>query len=123
MQRWTVSLGFYGAVEFPLNPREGALPSFERQYTVQPGPMNPVIFEAPRGPQTMAFAGTIRDKAHYDFFVNWFNSNSVCTITDENGQTYTGVLKRFTPKRKNRHSHPWAADYDAEVLVWAGSDF
>lgn len=123
MQRWTVSYGA-GTVQWPLNPREGALPSFERNYTVQPSSLGaPVIFESPNETQTMQFSGDLVSRDHHLFFRGWFRENAVCTIVDDLDNTYTGVLKKYSPKRQHRSNNDWAGTYDVEVLLWAGTDF
>lgn len=126
--RWTI----YDPVEdatmtFPINPREGALPQRERNLSTVPvtapdGP--PLIFEGEELVQEFPFSGTILTQAHWQFMTDWFEKRRQVRIVDDNGMTWWLYLKSFKPKRKNRHSHPWAADYDAVAIVldWAAPE-
>lgn len=117
--RWLLTSPLGGTISWPLNPREGALPSFDKTLTIRTTTGGaPVIFEGAQPPQMMQITGSILEESHYDFFRNWHAQGYAVVITDDLGNNFTGYLKSFKPKRKIRHSHPWAADYDCEILVW-----
>lgn len=117
--RWILQGYSLGVIRFPINPREGALPNFEKKVTVHTSSLGaPIFFEGRQEPQRMPFTGSILTQEHYQFFKSWFDHDYAVTITDDLGQTVNAYLVKFTPKRKNRHSHPWAADYDCEAIVW-----
>lgn len=117
--RWILTSPF-GSISFPMNPKEGALPAFDKNLTGQTSTNGaPVIFEGRQPPQIMNITGSILEQSHYTFFKNWHELQYMVTITDDLGNNFTGYLKSFKPKRKIRHSHPWAADYECEIMVWA----
>ena len=109
------------SMRFPINPKEGALPSREKNVNLGTQPTNPyanpIIIEGRESPAKFAFSGTIISQAHYQFMVNWYNSPVSCRIIDDLGQTFWVYLTKFDPKRKNRHSHAWAMDYTAEGVI------
>lgn len=107
---------------FERNPREGALPQREKSVTAS-GTTAPaeegniVVFEGRDKPSTFDMSGTIASQAHYDFMVSWYDLRHQVRVTDDLGQVFWCYLTSFKPKRKNRHSHPWAADYEAQALI------
>jgi hypothetical protein len=119
--RWTLHNPVTSTtITWPLNPREGALPNREKTYTAM-GPTSPygtqIVFQGRDKPITMSFSGGILEKSHYLFFSNWYDVPNEVTVTDELGNVFTMWLTKFQPKRKNRHSHAWAGEYEIEVLV------
>ncbi len=127
--RWILSSVDLGTIEWYLNPNSGGLPVWEKQLDVTSSAGGaPVIFEGRQRPITMPFSGVILEKDHWDFFLEWYESGYAVQITqdlrDESNTRLVipyAYLTKFAPKRKVRHSHPWAADYDCEALVWGFS--
>ncbi len=118
--RWNFS-GSWGSGQFPINPKEGALPQREKNVTITSQATspyaNPIIFEGRHNPSMFPFSGTILTQSHYNFMVSWFESPQTCLVTDELGNSFELYLTLFKPTRKNRHNHPWAMDYQAEAVI------
>lgn len=114
--RWTI-----GGITFPLNPTSGALPAIKKNITATGTTANwdgqNVLWAGSPDPQTIQFSGTIISPDHYELFKSWAEEYVVKEMTDDLGNSWTVLMIEFDPKRKNRHSHPWAMDYDATVQI------
>lgn len=107
-------------MRFPINPQEGALPQRERNISTIPVSApdgRPLIFEGADNPQEFPCTGVILTKDHWDFFNDWYDSHRQMKVTDDLGNVWWLYMKKFAPKRKNRHSHPWFAEYEATFIV------
>lgn len=105
---------------FPVNPNTGAAPQFEKSIASKTTAANNgkvLFFEGRDAPMTIPFSGVILAEAHYLAMIEWFGKRRQLRLTDELGQVWWVYLTKFSPKRKNRHSHPWAMDYDAECII------
>src|SRR4051794_22423958 len=105
---------------FPINPVEGALPSYERKVssaaTAAPDGQN-LIFEGEPDPQTLPFTGSLLYEEHHTFWRELLTVKHQVLLTDDLGNQWWVIFTKFAPKRKNRHSHPWAATFDAEAMI------
>jgi hypothetical protein len=106
---------------FPMNPREGAVPTREKNIAQQAvaasDSSNVLLFEGADSPSRINWDGTILTEDFYVAMEEWFDKRRQVRLTDDLGQTWWVYLIRFTPRRINRHSHPWAMTYEAEVLI------
>lgn len=123
--RWTFSSSELGSVRFLINPNSGGLPIWQKQIEVTSSTSgSPVLFEGRQQPVIMPFSGAILEEAHWTFFRTWYESGYSVSILDDLGNNIPNAyLTKFAPKRKVRHSHPWAGDYECEALVWGISTY
>jgi hypothetical protein len=106
---------------FPMNPKSGALPARERpiaQQAVSATDSKAVLlFEGSENARTIGWDGTILTQEFYEAMLDWFDTRHQVRLTDDLGQQWWVYLTKFTPKRINRHSHPWAMTYEAECII------
>lgn len=106
---------------FPMNPREGAMPSREKNVVQQAvaasDSHNVLLFEGQDNPSRLAWEGTIYTQEFYLAMEDWFRKRRQVQLTDDLGQTWWVYLTKFDPRRINRHSHPWAMTYSVECLI------
>lgn len=112
---------------FPMNPREGSLPSFEaaitQQATVGTDGMV-LLFEGREQAQMLPFSGWVLTNQHYQFLVDWFKLKRQVRVTDDLGNQFWLYLTRFQPQRKRSINFDWLIEYEAEAMIldWSTPD-
>lgn len=106
----------------PLNPNEGASPSYEKtltkQTTTAPGLAgSTIISEGADTPPSFSFSGVILTQEHYEFILNLWSKRHLLRLTDDLGRSFTLYFETFSPKRVRSSSYPWRHTYEASTVV------
>lgn len=106
--------------EFPLNPNDGGLPSFEKNIqgemtTATDG--RKILFEGTSKASEISFSGSLLEKSDFDWFISWYNKKYQVLLTDDLDNETWVYLVSFIPKRKRSFQHDWAISYEARVSI------
>lgn len=108
--------------QWPMNPLEGVVPKRSKKVDAQTSSSpsgQPLLFEGRENPRRYPFKGNIRNKAHHDFLIAWYDWKVPAIIRDELDNTFTVYLVDLNITRRNRHNNPWSGTYEAEAIVIA----
>lgn len=106
----------------PINPNEGASPSYQKQLTktttTAPGADGrPIIFEGADQVSQFDFSGVLLTQDHYEFVLNAWRKRHPVRLTDDLGRQFMIYVESFQPKRVLSRTYPWKHNYQATAVI------
>jgi len=63
------------------------------------------------------FSGSIRTEQAYNDMLEWMSKWNPMMLTDDQGSTWTVLIKKYTPKRLRKANNQWRFNYTVEASV------
>lgn len=105
---------------FPVNPNEFSHPGKEvnvknEQTVATSGSV--VMFMGRPGVRKMQFGGSIRTQAFYDDMQTWMAKWNPLELTDDQGNTWSIIVEKYTPRRLRKANNQWRFNYTVDASV------
>ena len=123
MEQWKLtdySTGSAVDFVFPVNPNEFSHPDktakVKNEQTVATSG-SVVMFMGRNELPTMSFSGSIRTEQFYNDMKTWTDKWNPLVLTDDQGNTWSILITKYSPKRLRKANNQWRFNYSVEASV------
>lgn len=123
MAQWKLtdySTGSPVEYEFPINPNAFSHPGkdidVKNEQTVATTGSVVMFMGRPKVPD-LSFSGSIRTEQTYNDMVTWMHKWNPLQLTDDQGNTWTIIIKKYAPTRLRKANNQWRFNYVVEASV------